>query len=266
MKYLKDAIRFLIKNWLIAVPLFVCLAIPALLTNTASSIADFTKVWSSLSDPSQLTNLSQFFTLAGIILPAAVGGGILSFVFQFVSMPATYGLVNNGLDTGKSDLNQIGQAISTNFVKYVMYFVGMLLIGLALGIVSLILMLIFIVTRSIPLMVLFFVIIGIAAIIISVLLSLWFSAMVVDNLDVFAAAKKSIEIVRSCFWTVVGILLLVTISGNIVSAIFSFLHYIPLLGPIILSAVPTATTSILIVFYMLLYREKTGKYNFAPIA
>lgn len=266
MKYLKAAISYFIKNWLIATPLFVCLAIPALFTSTANTLTSLTKVWSSLINPAQLTDLRQIFSLLAVIVPFAIGGGILSFVFQFVSMPATYGLVNEGLETGRSDLNQIGNAISTNFVKYVLYFAGTLLVWLAFGIISVVVTLIFALAHLSVLIILFALILGIGAIILSVLLSLWFSAMVADNLDVFEAAKRSVEIVKSCFWTLVGISLLVPIAGSIISAILGFLNYIPLIGPLVLSVIPAATTFVMVVFYLLVYRDKTGKYNSVPIA
>jgi len=85
--------------------------------------------------------------------------------------------------------------------------------------------------------------------------------MVVDNLDVMAAAKKSIEIVRTSFWTVLGITILVAIACGIAGFILGLLRVIPLLGPIIASIVPTVQTFVMVVFLLMIYREKTGKAN-----
>jgi hypothetical protein len=91
------------------------------------------------------------------------------------------------------------------------------------------------------------------------LISLWFPAMVVDGLSVFDALKKSIDIVKYCFWTVFGITLLVSIACSIVSYILSFLGGIPVLGTIILSAIPAIQYFVMAVFSLLVYREKTGR-------
>jgi hypothetical protein len=78
---------------------------------------------------------------------------------------------------------------------------------------------------------------------------------------VIAAAKKSIEVIKSCFWTVLGITLLVSIACGIAGWILGLLTIIPLLGPIIASIVPTVQTFVMIVFLLILYRERTGKMN-----
>ena len=83
--------------------------------------------------------------------------------------------------------------------------------------------------------------------------------MVVDGLDVVGAFKKSIEIVRTCFWTVFGITLLVGVIASIASTILSFLGYIPVLGAIILSAIPSIQYFVMTTFSLMIYREKTGR-------
>jgi hypothetical protein len=92
---------------------------------------------------------------------------------------------------------------------------------------------------------------------------MWFSAMVVDGLDVVAAAKKSIEVVKSCFWTVVGITILVSILFAIAGFVLGLLKGIPLLGPIIYSAVPAGQYFVMAVFLLMLYRDKTGRTSAA---
>lgn len=261
MKYLENAVKFLVKNWKIALPLYILMVIPALITGTANSLTNFTKVWSAASDPSQIADFGKVFALFGLILPMVVGGGILSFICQFISMPATYGMVNRGLETGNSSLNDIGQAISVNFVKYVMYFVGTLVLWLAFTVASAVLIGIFALIRLYVIVVLLFIIIAVAALVLSVLISFWFSAMVVDNLTVIDAVKKSFEIAKSCFWTIIGITLLVWIAGAILGAILSIFSGIPLLGPIIVTVAPAAVAFIMIVFYLIVYRDKAGKFS-----
>ncbi len=268
MNYLQNAIKFSIKNWMLILPLFVLTALASLLSNAGRSAMDLGYLWSTFRDFDSFTSPGNILSsLPGIFSAVAVGSGVWAFLFQFVSLPASYGLVNKSLETGTASLNDIGAAISENFVKYVMYMVGIIVVGLVVGIGSVIIMLILALLVSllkgigVALMVIVMLAIGIAFFAFAVLISMWLSAMIVDGLDVVAAAKKSIEIVKGCFWTVLGITLLVSIAAGIAGTILALLSRIPLLGPIIYSAVPTAQTFIMIVFLMTLYRERTGKIN-----
>jgi hypothetical protein len=135
MKYLENAIKFLLKYWILAVPLFILTAIASLVSNAGISAAQFNALWAIISNPSQLADPGNLLQTLPTILPAIAGGGILAFLFQFISMPATYGLVNKGLETGAASLNDLGSAITLNVVKYIMYFIGTLVLGIAIVIV-----------------------------------------------------------------------------------------------------------------------------------
>ena len=267
MKYLESAIKFLLKYWILALPLFVLTAIATLVSGGGASTAQLGDLWSTIGNPGQLTDPGNLIKTLPAVLPAIAGGGILAFLFNFVSIPATYGLVNKGLETGTAGLNDIGPAVTLNFVKYIMYFVGTLVLGiaatLAIVIVGFLLGLILSLLGGIGSVILALIMLAIfiAVAVLFVLLSMWLSAMVVDNLDVMAAAKKSIEIVRTSFWTVLGITILVAIACGIAGFILGLLRVIPLLGPIIASIVPTVQTFVMVVFLLMIYREKTGKAN-----
>lgn len=267
MKYLQNAINFLVKYWILAVPMFVLTAIAALVSGIGVSAAQLGTLWAALGNPGQLTDPGNLIKTLPAVLPAIAGGGILAFLFNFVSIPATYGLVNKGLETGTAGLNDIGSAVSQNIVRYIMYFVGTLVLGLAVTIALFLVILLLGLLLSLLggfgtlIMTLVMLAVFLAVIVFAVLLSMWLSAMVVDNLDVVAAAKKSIEVVKTSFWTVLGITILVAIACGIVGFILGLLKVIPLLGPIIASIVPTVQTFVMIVFLLILYREKTGKTN-----
>lgn len=265
MKYLVSAVNFSIKNWMLILPLFVLTALASLIGGVGSAM--------SLGTITSLANVGNYSDIGAImgILPgvmaAVAGGGIIAFLAKFVYEPATYGLVNKSLDTGNASINDMGAAISNNFVKYIMYFVGMLVVGVVVSIAAVLILLLLGLILSLLkglgafLMVIIGLAVAIAGIVIYVLLSMWFAAMVVDGLDVVGAAKKSMEVVKSCFWTVLGITILIAIAAGIAGAILGFLARIPLLGPIIYSVVPAAQAFITTVFVLMLYREKTGRAN-----
>lgn len=268
MKYLESAIKFSIKNWMLILPLFILIALGNLLSGIGRSAVDIGLLSSAFYSLNNISNPGDVFsTLPGLFSAVAIGSGIWSILFNFVAIPATYGLVNQSLETGNAGINDIGAAISRNFVKYIMYFIGMLVVSLALGILfillALLLSLLVMLLKGlgIALMVIIMIALIIAVVVFFILLSMWLSAMIIDNLDVVAAARKSIEVVKGSFWIVVGITLLIGIAAAIAGGILGILGGIPLLGPIIYSAVPAAQTFIMITFLLMLYREKTGKAN-----
>ncbi len=268
MKYLEGAIRFSIKNWMLILPLFVLTALAYLLGGVGRSVMDAGKLWSTFGNIGSLSNPGEILSsFSGLFAVVAAGSGLWAFLLQFVSIPASYGLVNKSLETGSASLNDVGTAVSGNFVKYVLYMVGMLVVGLviSLGSVILIFLLGLLVALlkgvGVALTVLIMLALLVVLIAFGLLISMWFSAMVVDGLEVVAAARKSIEIVKGSFWTVLLVFLVIGIAAAIAGAILGLLGGIPLLGPIIYSVVPTAQTFVTLVFVLMLYREKTGRFN-----
>jgi hypothetical protein len=263
MKYLSNAVNFTIKNWMLIIPVFAVMALATIIQGTGSAISLATIA--SLADLDNLASFESLIKLVPTVLALTVAGGVVSFIGMFIYEPATFGLVNKGLETGNAALTDLGTALSANFVKYVLNLVGRFVVGLVLSIASLIIALImgllisllkgfgiFLTVIVLLALVVFFIAFG-------ALTSLWFPAMVVDGLDVVGAFKKSIEIVRTCFWTVFGITLLVGVIASIASTILSFLGYIPVLGAIILSAIPSIQYFVMTTFSLMIYREKTGR-------
>lgn len=266
MNYLVNAVKFSIKNWMLIIPLFVLMALAALIGGVGSAMSLGTIT--SLAKVGNYSDPGALFALIPTILASVVGGGIVSSIAPFIYQPATYGLVNKSLETGNASINDVGAAISTNFVKFIMYMIGQIVVWLVCGIPAFLLVLLCAwITSAIGgigavLLVIVILALVVFFIALGVLLSMWFAAMVIDGLDVVAAAKKSIEVVKGCFWTVLGITLLVgvaaTVAGSIVGLIVG---WIPLIGRIIAAAVPAAQAFIMVVFSMMLYREKTGRVN-----
>lgn len=262
MKYLSNAVNFSIKNWMLILPVFVLTAIVSLI-NIAGT-AGISAITSMLN-PSILSDPKAMLTLITGMIGSVAGAGLISLIATLIYAPATYGLVNKSLETGSAGLNDLGAAISNNFVKYIMYVVGIIVLmvagGLAFCLVELLLGLLFglLGVLGSVLMVIITLAISILIIAVYILLSLWFAAMVVDGLPIMDAAKKSIEIVKGCFWTVLGISLLIWLLFLIAGFVLGLLRVIPLLGPIIYSAVPAGQFFLTAVFYLMVYRDKTGR-------
>ncbi|HEX2946559.1 MAG TPA: hypothetical protein VHT96_11455 [Clostridia bacterium] len=266
MKYLSNAVNFSIKNWMLILPVFVLTAIVSLVSGVGT--ANLNAI-TSMFNANMMSDPGAIMAALPAIYGAVAGAGVVAFIAKFIYEPATYGLINKGLETGNSGLNDIGAAISSNFVKYVMYFIGMLVVSLVSGLAAVLLVillsLLVAVLKGVGVFLMVIVMIAVVLFLIAlgVLLSMWFTAMVVDGLDVVAAAKKSIEVVKSCFWTVLGITLLVWLLFAVAGLILKLLLFIPLVGPIIYSVVPAGQYFVMAVFLLMVYRDKTGRTSAA---
>jgi len=265
MKYLSNAVNFSIKNWMLILPVFVLSAIVSLVSS--AGMPSFGTI-TSLMNPGNIADPSALLSSMAGMIGAAAGAGIVSLIALFIYAPATYGLVNKSLETGSSGLNDLGSAISYNFAKFVMYAVGIIVFIIAVVIAFLIVTLLGMLLSILGvvgtiLMTIIWLAFTILLIALFILLSMWFAAMVVDGLSVVDAAKKSIEVVKGCFWTVLGITLLVGVLYFIASLILSILRFIPLLGPIIYSAAPAAQYFVMAVFLLMVYRDRTGRTSAA---
>ncbi len=264
MKYLEKAFKFLAKHYLLALPLWALSLIPGILGGkTINLLADGNYWIGLLQNPTAMRDPAQILNLFASILPLFAGAGILSFILRFVVYPPTYGLINTALSTGHSDLNGFVPSLKENIVKYILYWIGTLVVGIILSIALIIVIAVIGVLVAVLkwfgaiialLAMLLLIVVGL---VIGALLGLWFPAMVVSNLDVIAALKKSVEVVKKDLWMIVGITLLINFVGGIAGSILSFLNFIPLIGPIITSVIPAITTFVLTVFYMMVYKDKT---------
>ncbi len=265
MNYLVNAIKFSIKNWMLIIPIFALMALASLIGGISSAFGLFGSI-TSFIQTSNYSDLGVLFKLiSSLFTSIAVGGGIIAFIAPFIYQPATYGLVNKSLETGNASINDIGAAISTNFVKYIKYFVGTIVALLACGILTFILLLlcVLIMKASVVIGILLFLLIALVIFTLyNALLNIWFAAMVIDEIDVVTAVKKAIEVIKGSLGTVFGITLLVIIAAIIAGAIIGFIvGWIPLIRKIIAAVVPAVKAFIMVVFSMMLYREKTGRVN-----
>jgi len=267
MKYLENAIKFALKYYILIIPLYVLAVIPALISRAgaANALNQMRGIFNVMRDP--MGQMQNPGALAGAVSSAAfasTGAGLLGFILTILAIPATYGLIKKAMDTGNATLNDIAPAISGNIVKYLINLVGTIVLWVLFGLAAVILGLLVALFVALikPLGIFLGVVISIAILlaiaVISVLTSLWLPAMIVDNLDVMPALKKSFEVAKSSFWTILGITLLIYVISGVAGAIVGILNVIPLIGPIITSVIPAATGFVVYTFLMMLYREKTS--------
>lgn len=275
MKYLENAFNFLGKYFLLLIPLFISVAIPAIFS--ASGTSAYTEQAleiqnAIMKDPTLVQNPSDFLELYSTLFSSfgVMGiGSLIALVFSIVVVPATYGMVNKALVTGNADLSDFIPEMKNNIVKYILFMLAtfVLYFGIVIAIAIIVGICIVLMTVSVPLGVIAIILASLGLLIgifvFTRLIIFWFPAMVCDDLGVVDALKKSISVGKSYFWPVLGITLLITlgsyIAGGIIGAIIGG---ITIVGPAIASFVSALAEFIMIVFAIEVYRDKTGKNEY----
>jgi hypothetical protein len=270
MKYLENSINFVIKHYILAVPLFISTVLASLLGSSSTGIAN---IIGRLFN--QLKNGADFFTrpsaIIGFFTASAIisGVGLINLILKLAVTPATYGMVNKALDEGYATLNDFVPQLKNNFAKYLIYWLGNIAISLLLVIAIILIGLLGALFTAIVkfaairfLFALFmFILLLAGTIFIQVNMTLWFPSMVVDNLDVISALKRSFSIVMKNFWLILGIILLISLVASLVNFILGVLGVIPLIGPIILSIAPTLSTFLITTFCLMFYKDQQVNYS-----
>ncbi|NLD46504.1 MAG: hypothetical protein GX660_04805 [Clostridiaceae bacterium] len=270
MKYLENSFRFFGKFFLLAIPMYIMFAVPQILMSPA-----LLKIQESAmeigNNPESFANLQMQEMLemfASIYMEALPMMGLsiaASFILGLIIIPATYGVINKALSTGKADLTDFLSEFLHNIGKYILYYIGLILVSILLTIVIAVLIGLFVLmSKAIgALGVVLSVLIGIAVFLallaFGFMLVYWFPAMVADNKGVFQGLKSSISVAKSYFWPTVGISLLISVGSAIAGAVVGGVQFIPVLGPLVVSIPAAVAQFITTVFYIIVYRDKTGK-------
>lgn len=265
MKYFEDAFKFVTKNYLILIPFFIAAIVPALLVMGATpTTADIQVIISEFQQYPEYY-LSNPEVLMDALRAAGIGNSAssstISTILNFMAIPMTAGLVKLGLSRGNVSINDFALALSSNIGKYFRYFLGGILFGLAVavGIILYVIALITLLTTmgesGIFVFLFGFLLLFIFAVAIGFFLSFWFIAMVLDDLGVMAALKKSFAIAKRSFWTLVGIGLLLAIAEGIVGGILGFFTFIPLLPTLLTSVLSAFVAVVHMAFLFLIYRS-----------
>jgi hypothetical protein len=277
MKYLENAFNFFGKNLLLSIPLFIMVVIPSVIQGSGSSLVLTDQInelqASYISGSIEYSDfLIMLFDLIRPLLLLMAVASAVSLVMSFLIAPATYGMVNKALREGKADLTDFFPQMGKNILKFIIFNITNFVLWLIIFIISgaiaalLVFLVIGLSNLSPPLMglgivisILLGVVLVLALIGFSFLTVYWFPAMVIDNLGVIAAFKKSIEVSKSYYWPTVGLILLVSLVGAVISTSVALpFALLPYVG-VVISSVPTALSSfITIVFVMMIYRDKTG--------
>ncbi len=273
MRYLENAFKFTFKNFLLAIPLLISMAIPTLIISigTAGLVAKMTQKYAQIFQSAMSGEYAGFDAsffdglLSMPMIISVVIGCLLFLLLAILVYPATYGIINKKYETGNATLSDFTQCMSKYIGRYVLYGLLSLAIGIGLGIALVILIVLASVIMAlvsnvfgIILMVLFYLVFIVGCIALAVYMYLWFPAVCIEDSGIIEGLKNSFKTVKGSFWPILGITLLVSIGGSIVGSI---LGIFPFVGVVISSVTTTLAEFILIVYYFEVYRAKTGRFS-----
>lgn len=262
MMYIKKTFKFLLKNYFIVLPVVAAVVLSALIMGkaTAAGLAiNWIRVTIAPTKP---------FAVLGLLWSAITTQfmGILGLLLMLAAVPATVGMIFKAARGGKASLNDIVPSISQYIVQYLIYCAGVVVLGLAGGLLVLIVALLFALISillggfGIFLFVLVLIVLAIAYLAISVLLSFWMPSMLIDNTNVAEAAKVSYAYAKPSFWMLVGNIILISFGGTLAMWLIDLiLGWIPVIGLILAAIVPAVTTVFMMTFIVLVYLEKTER-------
>lgn len=262
MKYLEQTIQFTIKHYLVLIPMLLgALIVSAFVGAAASPVTQLTGFAQQFSTTGEFS-FEQIAPVLAYLSTVAVGGGALATLFQFVTQPTTAGLIKKGLSNDKVVIDDFVPAFSENVVKYVMFFFGRIVLMAILSIIGFLVLLVFIALAfmigeaGIALAIIGLIGFSVLMFVISVLTSFWFAAMVFDNYELIEGFKKSIQVAKRCFFTLVFISILIALVAGIISMVLSIFSFIPFIGSVMVALAATIGSVFQMVFAFILYQDK----------
>jgi len=229
--------------------MIIAVAIPNIITGTVNNaeILEGINELSSVAEYAQMDSMEMLRTYLEIMKPwftASTIAGIVSFLLSLFVVPATYGMVNKGLETGNADLGDFFPQMAMNLPKFIIYKIFNFLVDTVLSLAFMLILALFIfllwLLKEIGTSVLF---LGIAitfvvAVMLYVviygikcILSYWYPAMLVDSMKVTSAFKKAVEVGRSCLWQTVGITFLISMANFFITVTLkNFANTLPRVG------------------------------------
>ncbi len=273
MEQVKKAFGTLRKNWILAIPIYLARLVPALFSiyifseistelTSMLSVEEIGEAQHVLENFEQVTR--EFFQANRDYILASVIVAVLGIIMNFIAMPATFGMIKENLEQGERlDPSRIFPNAGRYFGKYLLYRIG----NLSLWIFFILLSILVIVLAALVgarvdegMAVLLVMLLGLAVIlmaaILHLVLKLWFPAMVLEDLGVFEGLKEAFRKSKICFWPLFAGFLGIRIGAWITNMFVNMIiGDVPYLTPVLSNVIPTAALVLLLIFYMLIYRE-----------
>ncbi|NLI58393.1 MAG: hypothetical protein GX387_07730 [Clostridium sp.] len=270
MEYLENAFKFWGRHKLLIVPLFILICIMVFMGSPA--LNEISSVLNDMAEFGKETGVEDNVDLYGELVKIAPNTISLAYVvllgllLGIFILPATYGMIIKGYETGTTSLGSFFTSLKKYFAKFIPYFFGVLLFMAAVIVIYFLILIIFpfIYALSWQLGLVVFAGIIIASVIIVCLmfnvLNVWFIAVAWDGMKIFEGFFKAFELLKSYFWSSIGIAFSMGfLYVTIIALIGGALESIFVVSCIVRSFLLSIFAFVLMVFGFELYRDRTDK-------
>ena len=266
MRFLENAFRFFSKNKGLIIPLLIVNVVFSLLTFSAINPS---KLVSLLQDDIMM-GTGSYQAIRAMVWEDAYAMERMSRLLNIYSillllvLSATYGAINRVYSKGKINFSDFFIEMKNNILKFLSYILAVILcligVSIALFIVGIILGTIGSISSVAGvLFTMLFILIGvIAGIAIISIIIMGFTVVVIDKVGVFRGISTAISVVKSCFMTVMGSMLIMGVLFFITS-LASQVIPVKTITPIFTAIIQSIYIFVLIVFTFEVYREKKEK-------
>ena len=124
MKQLEKAIKLLLKNYIIILPLFAAIVIPAIIERGDVLLPGFIRVLKYFKTPENIKVMPTVLSMLKTFFSAR-STGVIGFILQFIAMPAAIGILMKSLGGGQAELEDIAPSIKGCLV-YLIYWAAAL--------------------------------------------------------------------------------------------------------------------------------------------
>lgn len=268
MRFLENSFKFLGKNIVFVIPLFIVNLVQTFLFTSIMDIdklQDILKLLksanpNSVEEAQRMQDLLMQFRASQSIL-------IIVYILFLLVLPATYGIINRIYSNGRAGFGDFFIEMKNNILKFFLYCLALTVFFIGISLVAVIVILILgLIAQTSPIAGL---LISIIMVVLAFILAFFlvnvtimgFVVVVTDKEGAFSGISQAISTIKLCFWPVVGITILMGILLSVASSTIMFtpLGKIDELAAVILAALTTVYMFVLIVFNFEIYRFAMDK-------
>lgn len=268
MRFLENSFKFLGKNIVFVIPLFIVNLVQTFLFTSIMDIdklQDILKLLksanpNSVEEAQRMQDLLMQFRASQSIL-------IIVYILFLLVLPATYGIINRIYSNGRAGFGDFFIEMKNNILKFFLYCLALTVFFIGISLVAVIVILILgLIAQTSPIAgllisIIMVVLVFILAFFLVNVTIMGFVVVVTDKEGAFSGISQAISTIKLCFWPVVGITILMGILLSVASSTIMFtpLGKIDELAAVILAALTTVYMFVLIVFNFEIYRFAMDK-------
>lgn len=268
MRFLENSFKFLGKNIVFVIPLFIVNLVQTFLFTSIMDIdklQDILKLLksanpNSVEEAQRMQDLLMQFRASQSIL-------IIVYILFLLVLPATYGIINRIYSNGRAGFGDFFIEMKNNILKFFLYCLALTVFFIGISLVAVIVILILgLIAQTSPIAgllisIIMVVLVFILAFFLVNVTIMGFVVVVTDKEGAFSGISQAISTIKLCFWPVVGITILMGILLSVASSTIMFtpLGKIDELAAVILAALTTVCMFVLIVFNFEIYRFAMDK-------